>query len=250
MQSKYLMFLGAGLLSVSSMAVAEDAGNGFDVSGNVAFTTDYRFRGISQTDKDFALQGGFDIAHESGLYVGTWASNIDNFNAGPTDSGSQAEVDIYAGYGQEVAPGLALDFNVLYFYYPGASTQGNPEIDFVEFTPGISYENEAFSSSFSVSYSPDYFAESGDSFYYNLNGGVPISDSGVSLDLHAGYQAIDDNAAFGTRDYYDWSLGFSTSFFKLDWAVAYVDTNLDNNDCFGGSDLCEDTFVFTVAKSL
>ena len=251
--SKYLMFLGAGLLSVSSLAVAEDAGNGFDVSGNIAFTTDYRFRGISQTDNDFALQGGFDIAHETGLYVGAWASNIDNFNSNPIDgtSGSQAEVDIYAGYGMEVAPGLALDFNVLYYYYPGASTAGGQnEIDFVEFTPGISYENDAFSSSFSVSYSPDYFFESGDSFYYNLNGGVPISDSGVSLDLHAGYQAIDKNAEFGTRDYYDWSIGFSTSFFKLDWSVAYVDTNLDDNDCFGGSDLCEETFVFTVAKSL
>lgn len=250
MQSKYLMFLGAGLLGASSLAIAEDAGNGFDVSGNIAFTTDYRFRGISQTDKDFALQGGFDVAHESGLYAGTWASNIDNFNPGPVDSGSQAEVDIYVGYGVEIAPGLALDFNVLYFYYPGASTQANPEIDFIEFTPGISYENDAFSTSFSVSYSPDYFAESDDSYYYNLNGGVPIADSGVSLDLHVGYQTIDDNAAFGTPDYADWSVGFSTSFFKLDWAIAYIDTDLDDNECFGGSDLCDDTIVFTMAKSL
>lgn len=244
MQSKYLMFFAAGLLGVSTLASAEDVGHGVDVSGNIAFTTDYRFRGISQTDEKFAVQGGFDVAHESGLYAGTWASNVDNFN------GADTELDLYAGYGFGLTDALALDFNVLYFYYPGASTAGGtPEINYVEYTPGISYSTDLFSGSFSVSYSPDFYAESGDSFYYNLSGDVPLA-AGFSLGAHAGYQNIEDNAAFGTPSYTDWSLSINKSLAGLDFSLAYVDTELSDRECFGGSGLCDATAVLSVAKSL
>jgi len=249
MQSKYLMFLGAGLLSVSSLATAEDIGNGFDVSGNVALTTDYRYRGVSQTDNDFALQGGLDLAHESGLYTGVWASNVDNFNPSPSgDNGSQAEIDIYAGYGQSLTEELALDFNVLYYYYPGASTAGtNEEIDFVEFTPSVSYSTDQFSGSFGISYSPEFFNQAGDGFYYNAGADVPLG-SDVTMSLHVGYQTVEEEAQY-FDDYLDWSVGFGISLFALDWSVAYVDTDLSTSQC-GGSDICDSTVVFTLGKSL
>lgn len=146
----------------SASAIAAEA------SANVAFTTDYRFRGISQTDRDFAIQGGFDYAWDSGLYVGTWASNVDGFSSSPVDGdgGAQAELDFYTGFGLDLTDSLAFDFNVLYFYYPGASTAGDQaEIDYWEFTPGISYSGDSLSAGLSVSYSDDFFGESGDAFY-------------------------------------------------------------------------------------
>lgn len=246
MRQQIVTLAAAGLMTVSSVAAAE-------ISANVAFTNDYRFRGISQTDEDFAVQGGFDYTHESGFYAGTWASTIDSFNPHPVTGagGSESEVDIYAGFGGGLTQQLSWDFNVLYFYYPGAVTSaGNAEIDFVEFTPGLSYETDAFAGSFSVSYSPDYFGESDDSYYYNLGVDVPVGN-GVGLGLHAGYQSVDDNAAWGTPDYADWSVSLSKSMGGLDWSVAYVDTDLDGSDCFGGpDDICAATAVVSVGKSL
>jgi uncharacterized protein (TIGR02001 family) len=246
MKKQLLIASTAAVMTMASVgAIAAEA------SANVAFTTDYRFRGISQTDRDFALQGGFDYAWDSGVYIGTWASNVDGFSSNPIDGdgGAQAELDFYAGYGFAITDTLSFDFNTLYFYYPGASTAGNqPEIDYWEFTPGISYSGETLSAGLSVSYSDDFFGESGDAFYYNGTVDVPLTDY-LALGLHAGYQTIDDNEAFGTPDYADWSISLGTSMFGLDWSVAYVDTDLSYDECFGGDNLCGATAVGTVAKS-
>ena len=78
-------------LGGTTVAVAEEVA----VSGNVTYTTDYRFRGISQGDRSQAIQGGFDVGLENGLYAGTWASNV-------TFSGAAIEVDYYAGWAGEI----------------------------------------------------------------------------------------------------------------------------------------------------
>jgi len=226
----------AATMMASSIAAAE-------ISANVAFTNDYRFRGISQTDERFALQGGFDYAHESGIYAGTWASNV--------DFAGSSELDLYAGYGADISEQVSLDFNVLYFYYPGQNrTAQGADFNYVELTPGISYSGDAVSGSLSVSYSPDFFAESEDGYYYNLGVDIPLTN-GIGLGLHAGHQTIDDNAAFGTPDYTDWSVSLSKSFGDLDWSVSYVDTDLDGADCFGGpDDICAAGAVVSVSKSM
>lgn len=238
MRQQILTLAAAALMMMSGIAAAE-------ISGNVAFTSDYRFRGISQTNEDFAVQGGFDYAHDSGFYAGTWASVVDNF------FGANSEVDLYAGFGGSLSDNLSFDINALYFYYPGATTAGGtPEINFFEITPGLSFEADGFSGSFSVSYSPDYFGESDASFYYNLGLDIPLTDA-VALGLHAGYQTVDDNAAWGTPDYTDWSVSLSKSMGGLDWSIAYVGTDLDGAECFGGpDDLCAATAVLTVGRSM
>jgi len=252
MKKLILSVSAATTMAVPALAAADLSSMLADsISANVALTSDYRFRGISQTDKDVALQGGFDFNHESGFYVGTWGSNVDNFSPSPVDgtSGAQLEIDFYAGFGGAITENLSGDFNVLYFYYPGASTAGGQaEIDYIEFTPSVSYDTDMGSASFGVSYSPDFFAESGDAYYYNLGADVPLIE-GVGLGLHVGRQEIADNTQFGTPDYTDWSVSLSKSFVGLDWSVSYVDTDLDESECFGGSDLCDATGVVSVSKS-
>ena len=109
---------------VASPALAqeeEEESGPIEVSANVALTTDYRFRGVSFSDEDIAIQGGFDLAHESGFYVGTWASSLE-------DSAlyGNSEVDIYAGWSGEVSPGFSIDAGVLYYIYPnGDDTVGD-----------------------------------------------------------------------------------------------------------------------------
>ncbi|MBE0616861.1 MAG: hypothetical protein IH608_02885, partial [Proteobacteria bacterium] len=93
-------------------ALAEEEGGWLaesNFSGNVAMTSDYVFRGISQTDSNPAIQGGFDYASPVGLYVGTWASNV--------AFGGNIEMDWYGGFSNEVA-GFSYDLGVIYYAYP------------------------------------------------------------------------------------------------------------------------------------
>lgn len=229
----------------SASAIAAEA------SANVAFTTDYRFRGISQTDKDFAVQGGFDYAWDSGFYIGTWASNVDNFSPSPIDGtgGAQAELDFYGGYTRALTDNISFDISALYYYYPGASTANDQaDIDYAEYVPSITYSDDNLSATLSIAYSDDFYGETGDAFYYGADFEFPLTDY-LSLGAHAGYQTIDDNENWGTPDYTDWSISLSTSMFGLDWSVAYIDTDLSDSECFGGSDLCDATAVGTVSKS-
>jgi len=87
------------------------------LTGNFTLVTDYRFRGISQTYKGPAVQGGLDYSHTSGLYLGTWASNVSG-NQYP--NGASLEWDFYGGWKGEVAKDLSLDLGGLYYYYPGS----------------------------------------------------------------------------------------------------------------------------------
>ena len=102
-------------LAQDEEAEAEESGP-IEISGNVALTTDYRFRGVSFSGEDIAIQGGFDVAHESGFYVGAWASSLE-------DSAlyGNSELDIYAGWSGDVATGLSIDAGVLYYIYPNGN---------------------------------------------------------------------------------------------------------------------------------
>lgn len=226
-----------------------------DVSANVAYTTDYRYRGISQTDRDFAIQGGFDYAMNSGFFLGTWASNVNNFNPSQVDgkSGTQAEIDFYGGYNYAINDNVSVGVQALYYYYPGASKAGpksdvstaGRELDFWEYTPSISFTGQNLSGSLSVSYSSDFYGEAGDAFYYSGDVSTDLTDW-LTLGLHAGYQTVQRNR-FWYDDYADWSATFSTNQFGLDWSVAYVDTDLNYDQC--GATGCDATVVGTISKS-
>ncbi|MGA0004172.1 MAG: TorF family putative porin, partial [Burkholderiaceae bacterium] len=96
------------------LAPAVAAESDVELSANFGLVSDYRFRGVSQTDKEMAAQGGFDMAHKSGFYIGTWTSNVSDF-ANPNGNG--LEIDGYLGYSTEVG-GIGIDIGNLYYYYP------------------------------------------------------------------------------------------------------------------------------------
>ena len=86
----------------------------FTFSGNAGLFSDYRFRGFTQTDYKPAFQGGFDLAHKSGFYVGNWNSNVSSV----AYSGASLEMDFYGGYKMSLGD-IGLDFGAIYYYYPG-----------------------------------------------------------------------------------------------------------------------------------
>src|ERR1700716_843610 len=90
-------------------------------TGNLAVVSDYRFRGISQSFRQPAVQGGFDYSHSSGFYVGNWNSSVSGLSY---PGGAGIEMDLYAGYKFEPVKDVLLDVGALYYYYPGALVAG------------------------------------------------------------------------------------------------------------------------------
>jgi uncharacterized protein (TIGR02001 family) len=227
------------LVSAGSAAAAE-------FSGNVTLATDYRFRGISQLDRSPAIQGGFDLATESGFYIGTWASNV-NFSEGAI------ELDVYGGFAGQFNENMGYDVGLLYYGYPHDGT-GAVDLPYWELYTKFTF----WDATVGLHYSPDYFAET-DSFWY-LFGDYSVGlGENFSLDFHGGFNKFEDDdagASFGIGgnggddQYFDYSIGVSTSALGLDFSLAWVGTDLDDNECFGGTKLCEDTAVFSVSKSL
>ena len=99
-----------GLTAAPALADQTDPPSEITVSGNVALTTDYRFRGVSLSGGDPAIQGGITVSHESGFYVGAWSSSI---ASSPVYGGQ--ELDFVGGWSGEVSPGLTFDAGMTYY---------------------------------------------------------------------------------------------------------------------------------------
>ena len=238
MTFKKLVMSGVSAAVLASSAVANVANAG-EIEANVALSTDYIFRGISQTDNDPAISGGFDYSFDSGFYLGIWASNVEFGDA-------TTEIDVYGGYAFEAAEGVEFDLGYVYFVYPGESST----LNYSEFTASVTFYEDL---SFGLIYSPDYFGSDEDAILFNTDYSVGIAKN-LSLDLHAGYISTDlddagDSVIFpgsDLDDYVEWSIGLSTSAAGVDLSLTYHDTDID--DSIGGED-AEDRIVFSVGKS-
>ncbi len=230
---------GGAVLLAPQPVQAEDEFVG-EFSANVALTSTYVFRGIDQSDAP-AIQGGIDYGHPTGFYAGFWGSNVD------FGDGDEAilELDAYAGYSNSIGD-VSYDVGFIYYAYPSADDDLN--YDYWEVYGSLGYEVDAFSISAGLAFSPEYFADSGDFVYVSGSIGYAVNDY-ISIDGGVGYSSIDDNAAFGTPDYLDWSFGATFSWNILSLDLRYLGTDMDENECFGGSDLCDDRFVATLSAS-
>jgi uncharacterized protein (TIGR02001 family) len=213
-------------LSLAAMtlpAIAQKAAEPeFSVSGNFGLFSDYRFRGVSQTDLDPALQGGFDLTHKSGFYLGTWASSVSEF-ANPEGNGM--EIDAYGGYRWSVGE-VSFDIGNLYYYYPGSvkNADGN-KVNTNEVYVGIGYGPLTFKTSYSTS---DYFGidKSDGTLYYDLSGAFALSD-GLTLKAHVGYVDVAGRNGFTGTDY---KIGLAKDIGGFVFGIDYVGTSGDLKD--------------------
>ena len=145
-----------GLVGVPAFAMAAEEESPHSLSGNITLTSDYVFRGVSQTQGGPAIQGGFDYAHASGFYVGTWASNVDWVS---TVAGTPAvafkdnnsmEIDLYGGYRGSVGD-VGYDVGVITYYYPGDQVAGSNDPDTTEVYIGASWKFLSAKYSYTVS---------------------------------------------------------------------------------------------------
>lgn len=221
---------------VAGAVLAANGAAHAEISGNVALASDYVWRGFSQTDNQMAISGGFDYAHESGFYLGTWGSNVDSeFFGGTTDP--QMELDVYAGFAGEMGA-FGYDIGVVRYFYPSAS-----EWNTNEFYIGGSYAfTDAVSANAKYYYSDDFF--DADESAWRIEGGMDIAlpaDFGLSLLVGQN----DGDYFDGGNDYVDYSVGLSKSMWDLDFGLTYTDSDAD-----GCGNICDDRVIFSVGKSL
>jgi uncharacterized protein (TIGR02001 family) len=234
--------IATALLASSSAALAE-------VSGNVTLASDYVFRGISQTDSQIAIQGGLDYAHPTGLYAGTWASNVDPdfFNGEGHDP--QIELDLYAGYSGELPSGFGYDLGYLRYEYPGFNDADTNEVyltgSYMGFSLSVNYSDEL-----------NFIASDESAWYWKAAYDTTLPWYEIGLSAHLGYSAgdaFDDSDGDGFDDTYtDWSIGFSKTLAGVDLGLAYTDTDFSDSDDedLVGEHNSDARVVFTIGKSL
>jgi len=225
MRKSILGLSAIALAAFSAPAFAQDEPTPeLTVSGSAAVVTDYRFRGVSQTDKRFAIQGGITVTHESGFYVSTWGSSIDDYVA----NGSDQEIDLIAGYSKTVGA-ATFDLGVLYYYYPGS---GGINSDFVEPYASVKGTFGPATAKLTVNYAPKTKAltldgvHKEDNLYVagDLSASIPNSPVGVSA--HLGHSWGPSYLIIGSgKEYTDWSVGATYTWDHLTFGVSYVDTN-------------------------
>lgn len=226
------------LISVAAVAMAGTAQAETTYSGNIALATDYAFRGISQTNEDPAVSGGFDVTHGA-LYAGTWASTID-FAA----QDAELELDVYAGWKPVVGP-VTLDLGVVGYLYPSASDDTS-ELDYVEAKAGASITPaEGFTLGGVLYYSPEFTLDGGDALYAEASAAFTLSDM-FSFSGAVGNQSVDAANYFGPGDdsYTTWNLGGTLTYEGFGFDVRYVDTDIDNVSA------AEERVIFTIKRAL
>lgn len=223
----------------SGMAAAESVDSPigkFDVSMTATLASEYIWRGQSQTNGSGAVQGSLNIAHESGLYVGTWASSIDD----ETFAGSDMEIDYYVGYAGNITEELSYDVSWNTYTYPQASGLNVDEwvgkLSAYGLTAGAKY-----------AYDPSSALYTFVSYNYEL----PYA---VGLGLGFG-QTDTKNAGNGSDEKYnDWYVSLSKNIATVDVALTYSDTDISGDSCVGNfgyttSDSCDSNLTVSVSKS-
>ena len=220
MRKAFLILSFAAVLPTAP-ALAEDLGGGFSVNGGATIVSDYRFRGISQTDRRFAVQGTLSVSHESGFYASVWGSSIDDYVA----NGGDAELDLIAGYRRTIG-GTTIDAGILYYYYPGS---GGANTDFVEPYVSVAHTFGPVTAKATANYAPSQSAltiGAGDEDNLYLAGdlSVAVPTTPVTLTGHFGHSFGPSYLTIGD-EYSDWSLGASVAWRNLSFGLAYVDTD-------------------------
>jgi uncharacterized protein (TIGR02001 family) len=249
----------AAAVAVPALANAQAAAapaSPHTVTGNIALVSDYRFRGISQTFAQPAIQGGIDYSHSSGFYLGTWESNV----SGLSYTDGSLEMDFYGGYKFAAGP-LGMDVGLLQYYYPNAKIAGSgTKYDTLEAYVAASWKWLTAKYSFTTT---DYFgvnsttsaactgSDTKGSGYLDISASYEIAPK-LTVAGHYGNQSIKD---CGALEYSDYKIGLTYDMNGWMLGAAYIDTDADpafyTLTSVGGKakDIGKGTVVLSVGKS-
>lgn len=245
MKTSSLIRVGVAALIALSGAQSAFAEDDFTITGNAGMFSDYRFRGISQTNNDIAFQGGFDLTHKSGFYAGIWNSNV-GFGGGSAN-GNGLETDIYGGYTFPVGKDVTLDVGLLKYVYSGTQQQTTQNAnEFTKFDTLETYFKASaygFTGAFYYALSDDYFGTSDQSIgtiakradmsgstYMNLAYKYAFNDK-LSLTAAVGKTKFEKPVASNLEgtglidSYVDYSIGVTYNLSGFDLGLTYVDGN-------------------------
>ncbi len=219
----------AGMVGAPAVVMAEDSPH--TLSANVSLTSDYVFRGVSQTQGKPAIQGGFDYSHSSGLYLGTWGSNVSwvsvvDGSGNPFKENNSLELDLYGGYRGSVGD-FGYDLGAITYYYPGDKVAGVKSPDTTEVYLGANWKflslkySHAVSQNFIGWYDYTNLKNTRGSNYIELNANYDLG-SGWGLIGHVGHQKVKN---VSDASYTDWKLGVSKDIGFGVVTLAYTDTN-------------------------
>lgn len=205
----------------------EDAGS-IDVEFTLAAVSDYRFRGVSLSDKKLAIQPGVTVTHDSGVYVSLWGSNVAD------NGGDDIELDVTIGIEKEFGA-VTGNVGMVSYVYPGASN-----LNYVEFLGGASTKVGPATIGLNVAYAPKQSNIGGqDNVYGGVTAEIPLGEMPVTL---VGSYGIEDGA-FGNSKR-DWSVGADIDVTGVTFGLRYIDTARTAG--LAGAD---PTLVFSLSKS-
>jgi uncharacterized protein (TIGR02001 family) len=242
MRRTLLLVLSLAPLAAQAVPLNDD----FNLAIDLGLFSDYRTRGISQTQNDPAAQFGLTLQHASGLYAGAWTSNVDFGFGIPT----RQEVDYYAGWYWQASDAVSLDLGYIKYVYPKAS-----EFDLGEYYAILS----AYGFKLGTYYSNDagnLFGEDQDTLYSYVGYGTTLPLE-VGLQLRYGRVDFKDPmfmsaAGRPSDDYREWEVKLTRELLGVTWGLSYIDTDLSKAECassYGFDDVCTATVVASVSKS-
>lgn len=234
------LLVGCGLAATPAFADETDApASEITVTGNVAMVTDYRFRGLSLSGGDFAIQGQINVAHSSGFYAGAWASSLEESLVTDPLSGKSvygnAEIDLYAGWSGEVTSGVTADVGLVYYAYPNGKIG---DANYFEPYASLSTTFGPVSAKVGAAYAWKQDSLGGDdNLYLYTDWGIAVPNTPVSFSAHVGYadgaQSPKLLTGVSTDAGFDYSVGASYAITKnLSASVAYVGVDGASFDSF------------------
>jgi uncharacterized protein (TIGR02001 family) len=241
-QSKFAAAITLALASLASAnAGAQEAAKVDEVAFNAAITSDYRYRGLSQSRLKPAISAGADYVNTpTGLYIGTWASTI----KWTKDAGGDGDIewDIYGGKRGEIAPGISYDVGGLYYAYPsnGLPTSANTFELYgqVGYGPGYIKYSHSTTNLFGTSNSKN-------SGYLDIGANFEVA-TGLVLNLHAGRQNVKNNGAYSYTDY---KIGLTKDFGFASVSLAVINADTTAYVSPAGKNLGKTAAVLTVSKT-
>jgi uncharacterized protein (TIGR02001 family) len=224
-----LLGLSLAVMATPAFADETDPPPAVTINGSATVVSDYRFRGISQTDKQAAIQAGITVSHQSGLYLGVWGSSVDDY---VTASGqSHQEIDVIGGF-KKSYDGTTFDVGAIFYVYPKTKLTGDlTKSNLIEPYVAISHSFGPVTGKATVNYAPKQKAlalnQTGpkqDNVYIAGDLSASIPNTPFGLTGHIGHTYGPSWFAIG-NGYTDWSVGASYTYKALSLGVQYVDTN-------------------------